>query len=113
MIAAAIASRPALILCDEPTTALDVTVQAQIIRLFADLSSDLNVSLLYVTHDLAVVSQLCERVAVMRSGRLVEQGDLKTVFTRSTEPYTRMLLDAMPTVTPSARIRRPRIEVTP
>ncbi|MDQ1121517.1 ABC transporter ATP-binding protein [Microbacterium trichothecenolyticum] len=105
MIASAIASRPRLILCDEPTTALDVTVQAQILSLFSELRADFGLSLLYVTHDLAVVSQVCERIAVMRAGRIIETGSVGDIFRKPQNDYTRALLDAMPRVRPESRIR--------
>ena len=99
MIAAAIACRPELILCDEPTTALDVTIQAQIIELFKTLRSDLKVSLLYVTHDIGVVAQLCDAISVMYSGRIVEQADsIGKVFARPQHAYTKALLSAVPRI---------------
>ncbi len=85
MIAAALACQPKLILCDEPTTALDVTIQAQIIRLLAQLKDELGMSMLYVTHDLAVVAQLCQRLEVMYAGSLVESGLVADIF-RQPEP---------------------------
>jgi oligopeptide/dipeptide ABC transporter ATP-binding protein len=98
MIAAALASQPALLLCDEPTTALDVTIQDQIIMLLARLRDELSTSLLYVTHDLAVIAQLCDRVAVMYAGRIVESGPVATTFRRPVHPYTLGLLRATPDV---------------
>jgi oligopeptide/dipeptide ABC transporter ATP-binding protein len=98
MIAIAVSCDPALVLCDEPTTALDVTVQDQILGLLQDLISELGVSLVYVSHDLAVVAQLCERVAVMYAGRLVEVGDAGGVFTSPEHPYTAGLMRAVPDI---------------
>jgi peptide/nickel transport system ATP-binding protein len=98
MIAAALASRPKLLLCDEPTTALDVTIQAQIIQLLARLRDELDMSLLYVTHDLAVVAQLCTRVEVMYAGRVLEQGPVAGTFAAPGHPYTLGLLRATPDV---------------
>jgi len=99
MIAAAIACGPELILCDEPTTALDVTIQAQIIDLFKKLRSEMKVSLLYVTHDIGVVAELCEAISVMYSGRIVEQAeDINKVFSNPRHPYTRALLSAVPRI---------------
>jgi oligopeptide/dipeptide ABC transporter ATP-binding protein len=98
MIAAAVACEPDLILCDEPTTALDVTVQAQILSLFAHLRDELNAGLLYVTHDLAVVGQLCDDVSVMYAGRVVESGSVADVLERPQHAYTRALLDATPEI---------------
>ena len=99
MIAAAIACGPELILCDEPTTALDVTIQAQIIDLFKKLRSELKVSLLYVTHDIGVVAELCDAISVMYSGRIVEQvDDINKVFSNPQHPYTKALLSAIPRI---------------
>jgi peptide/nickel transport system ATP-binding protein/oligopeptide transport system ATP-binding protein len=88
MIASALASEPAILLCDEPTTALDVTIQDQVLRLLAELRGRRGLSLVYVTHDLAVVAQTCERLAVMYAGRLVETGFVDHVFRRPLHPYT-------------------------
>jgi oligopeptide/dipeptide ABC transporter ATP-binding protein len=98
MIAIALSCEPSLILCDEPTTALDVTVQDQILSLLQDLIADLGVSIIYVSHDLAVVAQLCERVAVMYAGRLFETGDVESVFGNPRHPYTAGLMRAVPDV---------------
>lgn len=99
MIAAGVACEPDLILCDEPTTALDVTIQDQILRLFAHLRDELDAALLYVTHDLAVVAQLCDSISVLYAGRVMEQGDsLQTVFARPAHPYTAALLAATPQI---------------
>jgi oligopeptide/dipeptide ABC transporter ATP-binding protein len=98
MIAAALACRPKLVLCDEPTTALDVTIQAQIIRLLAQLKEELGMSLLYVTHDLAVVAQLCQRIEVMYAGHIVERGSVQEVFTTPNHPYSRGLVHATPDI---------------
>ena len=98
MIAAALACRPKLVLCDEPTTALDVTIQAQIIRLLAQLKEELGMSLLYVTHDLAVVAQLCQRIEVMYAGSIVERGSVQEVFTTPNHPYSRGLVHATPDI---------------
>ena len=94
MIAIALSSDPAILLCDEPTTALDVTIQTQILALLADLRSKRGLSLIFVTHDLGVVSQVAERVAVMYSGRLVETGPTADVLTAPRHPYTLGLLAA-------------------
>ena len=98
MIAAALASRPKLLLCDEPTTALDVTIQAQIIQLLGRLRDELSMGLLYVTHDLAVVAQLCARVEVMYAGRVLETGPVTDTFAAPDHPYTLGLLRATPDV---------------
>ncbi len=95
MIASALASEPGILLCDEPTTALDVTIQDQVLRLLAELRERQGLSLLYVTHDLAVVAQTCERLAVMYAGRIVETGLVDDVFRRPLHPYTLGLLRAV------------------
>ena len=97
-IARALAFRPELIFCDEPTSALDVTVQAEVLNLMKDLQSLLGVTLVFVSHDLAVVRQMCDRVIVMKAGQIVEQGAADDVLTQPSEDYTRFLLDAMPRV---------------
>lgn len=94
LIAIAMANRPRVLICDEPSTALDVTVQAQILDLIDTTVRDHDTSLLLITHDLAVVSQLCERVLVMRDGAVVESGTVAEVFADPQHPYTRSLLDA-------------------
>lgn len=96
MIAMAISCRPKLILCDEPTTALDVTVQHQVLRLLEELCDDFGASLVFVTHDLAVVNQTCSEIAVMYAGRMVETGRVKDVFRDPRHPYTKGLLDSAP-----------------
>jgi peptide/nickel transport system ATP-binding protein len=98
MIAAALACQPKLVLCDEPTTALDVTIQAQIIRLLVQLKDELGMSMLYVTHDLAVVAQLCQRLEVMYAGAIVESGLARDVFRQPDHPYTQGLARATPDV---------------
>ncbi len=98
MIAAALACQPKLVLCDEPTTALDVTIQAQIIKLLAKLKDELGMSMLYVTHDLAVVAQLCQRLEVMYAGSIVESGSVADVFRQPNHPYTQGLVNATPDV---------------
>jgi oligopeptide/dipeptide ABC transporter ATP-binding protein len=98
MIAASVACEPQLILCDEPTTALDVTVQAQILSLFAHLRDELHAGLLYVTHDLAVVAELCDYINVLYAGRLVESGPAEQVLNRPADAYTQALLAATPRI---------------
>lgn len=96
MIAMAIANRPDLLIADEPTTALDVTVQAQIMDLLQKLREELKIGLVLITHDLGVVAGAADRIAVMYSGRIVEQGQVNNVFRHSQHPYTKGLLAALP-----------------
>jgi oligopeptide/dipeptide ABC transporter ATP-binding protein len=98
MIAMAIVNRPQLLIADEPTTALDVTIQAQILELLADLRTRFNLAMLFISHDLAVVSQVADRVAVMYAGSLVELGAKHDIFEAAAHPYTRGLLRAVPTL---------------
>ena len=98
MIAMAIVNRPALLIADEPTTALDVTVQAQILELLAELRERLSLAMLFVSHDLAVVRRVSHRVAVMYAGRIVETGTVADIFARPAHPYTRGLLASIPTL---------------
>lgn len=96
MIAMALCSRPALLIADEPTTALDVTIQAQILDLIRLLQEEMNMAVLFITHDMGVVAQVADRVAVMRSGWVVECGAVESIFQRPAEAYTRSLLNAIP-----------------
>ena len=96
MIAMALLTRPELLIADEPTTALDVTVQAQILQLLRELKNELNMGLLFITHNLSIVRQLADRVAVMQNGRCVEQNACRALFAAPEHPYTRRLLDSEP-----------------
>ena len=98
MIAMAIVNRPQLLIADEPTTALDVTIQAQILDLLAELRSKFGLTMLFISHDLAVVSQVADRVAVMYGGNLVELGSKRHIFDSPAHPYTQGLLQAVPTL---------------
>jgi oligopeptide/dipeptide ABC transporter ATP-binding protein len=98
MIAMAIVNRPQLLIADEPTTALDVTIQAQILDLLAELRGKFGLTMLFISHDLAVVSEVADRVAVMYAGNLVELGSKKDIFLAPVHPYTRGLLNAVPTL---------------
>jgi len=99
LIAMAIANRPRLLIADEPTTALDVTVQQQILELLASLRERFGLTMLFISHDLAVVSQVADRVAVMRHGLLLEEASREAIFRNPAHPYTRALLGAVPTMT--------------
>ena len=98
MIAMAMVNRPELLIADEPTTALDVTIQAQILELLAGLQQRYGLAMLLISHDLAVVSQVAHRVAVMYAGSIVEMGSTSQVFQNAAHPYTRGLLEAVPTL---------------
>jgi oligopeptide/dipeptide ABC transporter ATP-binding protein len=99
MIAMALACNPDLVIADEPTTALDVTIQAQILNLFQELQQKRQMSLLYITHDLAVVANIADRIYVMYAGIIVEQGDTATIFHNPRHPYTQGLLTSLPSRT--------------
>ncbi|MEO6013968.1 MAG: ABC transporter ATP-binding protein [Devosia sp.] len=96
MIAIALACRPTVLIADEPTTALDVTVQFQILGLLRELCNKLNMAILFITHDMGVIAQLADRVAVMYAGRIVETAPAKELFGRPAHPYTRSLMACMP-----------------
>ena len=96
MIAMALALNPQLLIADEPTTALDVTIQAQILDLMRDLSDRMGTSVILITHDLGVVAEMADRVAVMYAGRIVEQADVNTVFSEPLHPYTMGLIESIP-----------------
>ncbi|MGD9861689.1 MAG: ABC transporter ATP-binding protein [Pseudodonghicola sp.] len=96
LIASALASRPRVLLADEPTTALDVTTQRQILLLLQELVEEFETSMLFVTHDFGVISQLCDRVAVMYAGRVVETGETRQIIDAPAHDYTRQLVDAHP-----------------
>jgi peptide/nickel transport system ATP-binding protein len=98
MIAMMLVNRPQLLIADEPTTALDVTIQAQILELLNDLRRKFGLAMLFISHDLGVVSQVAERVAVMYAGRIVETGAVKEVFANPAHPYTRGLMQAVPSL---------------
>jgi peptide/nickel transport system ATP-binding protein len=103
MIAMALACDPAIIIGDEPTTALDVMVQAQILELLERLRTTLGLSLILITHDLSVIAETCDRVLIMYAGRVAEEGPVHEVFTRPRHPYTQKLLSAFPNIAADRR----------
>jgi peptide/nickel transport system ATP-binding protein len=109
MIAMALSCSPKLFIADEPTTNLDVTIQAQILDLMRILRKDFNASILLIGHDFGVISELCDRIAVMYSGKVVESADMKTIFNDAKHPYTRALLESIPRI----NVETERLRVIP
>src|SRR5690242_5328548 len=105
LIAMALACRPSLVIADEPTTALDVTIQAQILDLLREMKAAFNLSMLLITHDLGVIAETADRVAVMYAGRIVEEGPVRAIFRDPRHPYTRGLLASIPGGTPGQPLR--------
>ena len=105
LIAMALACKPSLVIADEPTTSLDVTIQAQILDLLREMKSAFNLSLLLITHDLGIIAETADRVAVMYTGRLVEEGSVRAILRDPKHPYTRGLLASIPGGTPGERLR--------
>jgi len=103
MIAMELSCHPYLLIADEPTTALDVTIQAQILRLIREMKKELRTSILLITHDLGVIAEMCDRVAVMYLGKIVEMADKKNLFQFPAHPYTKALLAAVPALDPKKR----------
>ena len=98
MIAMALACEPALLIADEPTTALDVTIQAQILDLMKDIQEEFGMSVMFITHDMAVIAEMADRVVVMYQGQVVEQGPVDQIFHDPQHPYTRKLISAVPRI---------------
>jgi len=107
-IAMGLACKPKLLIADEPTTALDVTIQNQILTLMKELKNKYNTSMLFITHDLGIISKMCDRVCVMYSGFIVENGNIQKLFIKPYHPYTRSLIASVPVV---GKKRRRRLEV--
>jgi len=110
-IARAIASNPSLVICDEPVSALDVGVQAQILNLLRRLQEQLGLTYVFISHDLGVIQHMCDDIAVMYMGKIVEQADREALFNDPKHPYTRALLSAVPSADPSRRNRERRITI--
>ena len=104
VIAIAVACKPQILICDEPTTALDVTIQAQILELIRRLQKEQNMTIIYITHDLGVVANVADRVAVMYAGRIVEEGTAEEIFYSPAHPYTWALLSSMPDLDTRGRL---------
>lgn len=103
MIAMALACEPSLLIADEPTSSLDVTIQAQVVKLLLEIRDRFGMAILFIAHDLGVVAELCDRVAVMYRGRIVEEGPAEDVYASPKHPYTRLLLDSVPIPDPRCR----------
>ena len=113
MIAMALAPNPKILIADEPTTALDVTIQAQILELIKEFQNKSKMSVIFITHNLAVVAQICDTVSVMYAGRIVEQGSVEEIFYNPKHPYTKGLLKSMPRIDSKEQVRLESIKGTP
>ena len=110
VIAIALALKPKFLFADEPTTALDVTIQAQILKLIKNLQQEVGMGVVFITHDLGVIAQVCDEVAVMYAGRIVEQGPVENIFSSPSHPYTQGLLKSIPRLTTPRKSKLPTIE---
>ena len=113
VIAMALACNPHLLLADEPTTALDVTIQAQVLDMMKELKEKSGTTMILITHDLGVVAETCNKVAIMYAGQIVEFGTLRDVFKGTAHPYTKGLFDSIPSLTGNERRLKPIIGLTP
>jgi oligopeptide/dipeptide ABC transporter ATP-binding protein len=107
MIAMSIANSPSLLIADEPTTALDVTIQAQVLEVLKNVQAETSAATILITHDLGIVAELCDRVIVMYAGKIVEYGDVHTIFQNPRHPYTIGLMDSLPKLTEDEEWLRP------
>jgi peptide/nickel transport system ATP-binding protein len=110
MIAMALSCNPKLLIADEPTTAIDVTTQAQVLQLLRRLQAELNMSIIFITHDLGVIAQIADYVVVMYLGRVVETGPVDDIFHNPQHPYTKALLESIPTIHSASKEFLPTIE---
>ena len=113
VIAIALACNPKLLIADEPTTALDVTIQAQVLELMNDLKTKYDTSMIMITHDLGIVAEVCDEVAVMYAGRIIEQGTLEDVFRETMHPYTEGLFNSLPNIKNRTARLKPIIGLMP
>ncbi|MFP4597570.1 MAG: ABC transporter ATP-binding protein [Persicimonas sp.] len=113
MIAMALTCKPKLLIADEPTTALDVTIQAQILDLLRELQDEMGMSILFITHDLSVVAEICDDVAVMYAGQIAEYGSAETIYATPSHPYTKGLFSSLPQIDAAHATRKDRLYVIP
>ncbi|MCH7881901.1 MAG: ATP-binding cassette domain-containing protein, partial [Proteobacteria bacterium] len=109
-IARALVLKPKILIADEPVSALDISIQAQVLNILMDLQEEMNLALVFISHDLSVVRRIADQVMVMYLGKVVEQGDAKMIFSNPSHPYTQALLGATPAVDP--KLRRERVKLT-
>jgi len=109
-IARALMLKPKILIADEPVSALDISIQAQVLNILMDLQEEMNLALVFISHDLSVVRRIADQIMVMYLGKVVEQGEAKTIFDNPSHPYTQALLGATPAVDP--KLRRERVKLT-